>query len=191
MNDTSKMDKEYLTAQVTAFQNGDESSFSSIYQMISDKLLTHAVFMTKDRMEAEDLLQETMIRIITSIGTLRDPAAFTAWSIQIMRHVYWHKQRRNTEVVARDDSDLSVFENLVDEDDSYRPDIAAEDASIGELVKAEMDKLPESQRTAMIAYYYDGLSVSEISEMMGATENTTKSRLFAGRKAMKKGIEKI
>lgn len=190
MNDTSKMDKEYLTAQVTAFQNGDESSFSNIYQMISDKLLTHAVFMTKDRMEAEDLLQETMIRIITSIGTLRDPAAFTAWSIQIMRHVYWHKQRRNTEVVARDDSDLSVFENLVDEDDSYRPDIAAEDASIGELVKAEMDKLPESQRTAMIAYYYDGLSVSEISEMMGATENTTKSRLFAGRKAMKKGIEK-
>ena len=114
MNDTSKMDKEYLTAQVTAFQNGDESSFSNIYQMISDKLLTHAVFMTKDRMEAEDLLQETMIRIITSIGTLRDPAAFTAWSIQIMRHVYWHKQRRNTEVVARDDSDLSVFENLVD-----------------------------------------------------------------------------
>ena len=183
------IEKENLTMQVTAFQNGDEAAFGEIYPMISDKLLQYAMVMTGDPMEAEDLLQDTMIEVIRSIGNLRDTSAFTTWSIRIMRNLYAHKIRKNREVVARGEEDLEIFEKLEDDDMSARPDTAMDDVSVGSVVKAEMDRLPEEQRVTMVAFYYDGLSVREISEMMGVSENTTKSRLFAGRKAMKRGIE--
>lgn len=184
------MNKEYLTKQVIAYQNGDEAAFGQIYSLISDKLFRHAMVMMKNRSEAEDLLQDTMIQIVKSIGTLRDPAAFTTWSVQIMRNVYMHQLRKTKAVLARDEEDLEIIENITDEDWSYRPDTVVDVAGIGDIVKEELERLPEAQRTAMVAFYYDGLSVREIAEMMGASENTTKSRLFAGRKAMKHGIEK-
>ena len=190
MKESINTNKAYLTKKVEAFRNGDESAFGDVYHLIADKLLRYAMVMTKDHMEAEDLLQDTMVEIVKSIGKLRDSSAFTSWSVQIMRNLYSHKMRKTSEVVARDDSDLEIFENIIDEDMSYRPDLVIEDAGVRDVVNSEMDRLPEAQRTAMVAYYYDDMSVKEISEMMGATENTTKSRLFAGRKAMKQGIEK-
>ncbi len=182
--------KARLTQQVAAFQNGDQAAFGKIYGMIGDKMLRYAMVMTQNHEDAEDLFQETMIEVIRSVHSLRDPAAFTSWSIQIMRHVYAHKTRRQQDLVARGDEDMEMLANLEDENVSVRPDAAAEEASLNAAVRDEICRLPEEQRMTMVAYYYDELSVREISEMMGVSENTTKSRLFAGRKAMKKGIER-
>ena len=182
MSYSAELDKEYLTMQVTEFQKGSVSAFERIYPMISGKLLRYATVVTGDLAEAEDLLQDTMMEVCKSIGTLRDPSLFMTWSTRIMRNVYSHKIRKLHDMVARNEEDLSVFEDLEDEDLSYRPDAVIEDASIGAIVRDEIDRLPASQRLTMVAYYIDGLSVREISEMMGTTENTTKSRLFAGRK---------
>ena len=190
MSNDSRIDRELLMEQVIAYQNGDEDAFGIIYSMVGDRLFRYAMVMTGDRMEAEDLLQDTLVQIIRSIGSLQNPSAFMAWSVQIMRNVYSHKLRRTRDVVARDENDLEYLETIVDENESTHPDKAAEDESLGTIVQSEIDRLPEAQRVTILAYYYDEFSVREISDMMGVTENTTKSRLFAGRKAMKRGIER-
>ena len=190
MEKLSNNNKEYLTKCVTEFQNGDESAFGEIYHIISDKLLRYAMYWTGNPTDAEDLFQNTMIEIIKSIKTLRDPSAFTKWSITVMHNVYMRKIRKKSDVVARGDNDLELLENLKDEDASYRPDLAVEKLGSSAFIKEVMQRLPEEQRTAMILFYYDEFSIKEISEMMGVSENTTKSRLFSARKTMKAEIEK-
>ena len=84
MKKTTTDTKEYLTKCVADFQNGDESAFGDIYHIISDKLFRYAMYWTKDSTNAEDLFQDSMLEIIKSIRNLRDPSAFTTWSIKVM-----------------------------------------------------------------------------------------------------------
>ena len=190
MEKTSNNNKEYLIKRVAEFQNGDESAFGEIYHIIGDKLFRNAMYFTKDLTNAEDLLQDTMLEIIKSIKTLRDPSAFTSWSIKVMRNVYSHKVRKGSDAVARGDNDLAFLESLEDEDPSYRPDLVVEKLSRRAFIKEVMSILPEEQRTTMILHYYDELSVKEISEIMDVPENTVKYRLSRGRKVMEEEIEK-
>ena len=190
MKKTTNYNKEYLTKRVADFQNGDESAFGDIYHIISDKLFRYAMYWTKDSTNAEDLFQDSMLEIIKSIRNLRDPSAFTTWSIKVMYNSYLHKVRKNSDVVARGDKDLEFLENLADEDAAYRPDIVVEELGSSAFIKEIMYTLPEEQRTAMILCYYDELSIKEISEIMGIPENTVKYRLSAGRKRMKAEIER-
>lgn len=66
-----------------------------------------------------------------------------------------------------------------------------EEKETKELVAAMVDRLPEEQRTAVVLFYFDQCSVGEIASAMGCSENTVKSRLHYGRKALRRQTEEL
>ena len=184
------MDKQRLTEAVMQYQNGDEAAFNTIYELTSSNLYVYAKSLMKDPHRAEDLLQNTYMQIIRNIGRLQDPGAFLTWSKRIMHNQYVDSVRgSHGETVATSEEALLMFDEVVEEDREALPEENYDVRQVGEIVWEVMEQMPPEQRMVMMAFYRDEMTVAEIAAMMDLPENTVKSRLFYGRKAMKAHLE--
>ena len=184
------MDKQRLTEAVTQYQSGDEAAFNTIYELTSSNLYVYAKSLMKDPHRAEDLLQNTYMQIIRNIGRLQAPGAFLTWSKRIMHNQYVDSVRgSHGETVATSEEALLMFDEVVEEDREALPEENYDVQQVGEIVWEVMEQMPPEQRMVMMAFYRDEMTVAEIAAMMDLPENTVKSRLFYGRKAMKAHLE--
>ena len=184
------MDKKRLTEAVTQYQSGDEAAFNTIYELTSSNLYVYAKSLMKDPHRAEDLLQNTYMQIIRNIGRLQAPGAFLTWSKRIMHNQYVDSVRgSHGETVATSEEALLMFDEVVEEDREALPEENYDVQQVGEIVWEVMEQMPPEQRMVMMAFYRDEMTVAEIAAMMDLPENTVKSRLFYGRKAMKAHLE--
>ena len=185
------MDKQRLTQAVTRYQNGDSAAFNDIYELTNASLFIYAKSLMKDTSAAEDLLQNTYMEILSGISTLKDPGAFLTWSKRIMffRSADHYRGSGREDVVATEDA-LRMFDMMEEEDTTYLPEENLNTLELGEIVWDLIGQLPEQQRTVMLAFYRDEMTLAEIAYMQNATVNTVKTRLFYGRKAFKDLVEK-
>ena len=184
------MDKQRLTEAVTQYQSGDEAAFNTIYELTSSNLYVYAKSLMKDPHRAEDLLQNTYMQIIRNIGRLQAPGAFLTWSKRIMHNQYVDSVRgSHGETVATSEEALLMFDEVVEEDREALPEENYDVQQVGEIVWEVMEQMPPEQSMVMMAFYRDEMTVAEIAAMMDLPENTVKSRLFYGRKAMKAHLE--
>ena len=89
---------------------------------------------------------------------------------------------------AEDEEGNSVLDSFEGPDEGTVPDKALDNAETGRMMNELIDGLPDSQRLCILLYYYDEMSVRDIAETLNVSENTVKSRLNYGRKAIKEGI---
>ena len=184
------VDNEKLVAMVQSAQRGEERGFVELYDTFRQDIYYFILKTVKDEDLAADLTQDTFEDILTKIHTLRELGAFVTWSRQVAYSRCTAYFRKRKELLADEDEDgYSTFDTLEEEDREFIPDAALELEELKATVYAMLDALPEDQRTAMIMRYLDEMSVSEIAEAQGTNENTVKSRLFYGRKAMCKAVE--
>lgn len=127
--------------------------------------------------DAEDLLQESLLRGYERIEQLLEAANIRAWLFKVMHSVFvnrYHreKQRRAIELLAYDGSYESTAE------------LALELAAIRRAVS----DLPVLQREAVEFYYYDELSIEEIAEITRVNVNAVKQRLFRARQVLRRRL---
>lgn len=184
------VENEKLVEMVLSAQRGEEQGFADLYDTFRQDMYYFILKTVKDEDLAADLTQDTFEDILLKIHTLREPGAFVTWSRQVAYSRCTAYFRKRKELLADEDEDgYSVFDTVEEEDREFIPDAALELEELKATVYAMLDALPEDQRTAMIMRYLDEMSVSEIAEAQGTNENTVKSRLFYGRKAMCKAVE--
>ncbi|MBQ1407797.1 MAG: sigma-70 family RNA polymerase sigma factor [Eubacterium sp.] len=184
------MDKARLTQAVVRYQAGDQAAFNDIYELTNANLFIYAKSLMKDPTRAEDLLQNAYIDILGSISKLNDPGAFLTWSKRILFYKSAHYYRDNSnEFTASTDDDFFLFDQMTEEDSAYIPEENLDLTESSEIVWALIDELPELQRTAMLAFYRDEMTLEEIAYMTGTSVGTVKTRLFYGRKAFKEKVE--
>lgn len=184
------MEKEELISMVCAVQNGEEDSKVALYDTFHDNLYYYIMKTVKDSELALDLTQDTFIEIFQTINSLKEPAAFVAWSRKIAYHrctAYFKKRRELLEDEKEEGG--SVFDTLVEEREEFIPDEALDKEDFKKTIHAMIQSLPEEQRVAIMLRYFDEISVKEIAEIQGVTEGTVKSRLNYGRKAIKQAVE--
>ena len=80
--------------------------------------------------------------------------------------------------------------NIMDTDASRQPEIAYTEKETQEMVHEMLDTLPDDQRMCILMFHFEGASIREIAEAMECSENTVKSRLNYGRKAIKRNCRK-
>ena len=183
-------EKERLTILADELRNGNERVFTDIYELTQQDLYVYALMLMKDPDKAQDLMQDTYIKIYESAHTLRDPSRFMPWSKRILYTQAMMEYRRQGKApITVDEDKEGIFENIEEESMEYIPEAKLDRAELQRIVFDVVKKLPPEQRVTMVAYYYDEMSVKEIAEMMGCSEGTVKSRLFNGRKAFKSRIE--
>ena len=184
------MEKEKLVALVTASQQGDNSAKNALFNAFYNDLYYFALKTVKDEELALDITQEAFVEIINTLGNLKEPAAFVTWAKQITYHQCTRYFKKKKDVLVDEDEDGgSIFDDVKEESAEFIPDEALEQDDFKKTILAILDELSDEQRSATMMFYFDEMSIRQIAEIQGVSENTVKSRLNYARKAIKASVE--
>jgi RNA polymerase sigma-70 factor (ECF subfamily) len=165
---------------VTRFQRGDRSAFAALVRLWERPLFYYLRRLSPAEADAWDLLQETWIKVLRGIGSIRDPRATPAFLYATARNL----------ALARLRSRGLPFEDAspadVEPKDGNCAFLAFDDA---EQVHHALDQLPLPQREAVTLYFLQDLSIDEIARVLDVPPGTVKSRLHYGKQAIRKTIE--
>ena len=170
-----------------------KEQFTSDAMQYAPQLFSTALRMTRNRSDAEDLVQETYIKGWRSFHTFQEGTNLRAWLFRIMTNTYINKynakKRKGTEVELDDVEELFLYKRLGSIDQSQLSS-SAEDQMLelftDDEVKNALEELPEDFRVPVLLSDVDGFSYKEIAEMLEIPIGTVMSRLHRGRKAMQK-----
>ena len=166
---------------------GDAIAFERLVGKYQKQVHTLAWRKIGDFHIAEDITQETFLQVYQKLETLEDPTRFPGWLYVIADRlcIAWlRRNQRHTEPL--EDTDISEVET-----EAYSRYIATEHAKTfaearRDLVEELLAKLKEGNRTVITLHYLEGMTYAEISNFLGVSENTIKSRLRRARQQLKK-----
>lgn len=180
-----------MAEQVPIPASADRRQFEQMVEEHLNGLFGAALRMTRNRTNAEDLLQETFLRAWRSFHTFRPGTNARAWLYRILMNAYidnYRKATREPEVVDQDDVDEFYLYSKVQESDQYRRAGNPEEAFLQTLmdadVKSALESLPETFRAVVMLADIDGFSYKEIAEILSIPIGTVMSRLHRGRKQL-------
>jgi RNA polymerase sigma-70 factor (ECF subfamily) len=157
------------------------------------QLFSTALRMTRNRADAEDLVQETFVKAWRSFATFQEGTNLRAWLFRIMTNTYINKynaqQRRPQETELDEVEELFLFRRIGAFDQSKMNQSAEEqllEFFTDDQVKNAIEELPEMFRLPVLLSDVDGFSYKEIAEMLDVPIGTVMSRLHRGRKMMQK-----
>jgi RNA polymerase sigma-70 factor (ECF subfamily) len=170
-----------------------QEQFTADAMQYAPQLFSTALRMTRNRSDAEDLVQETYVKGWRSFHTFQEGTNLRAWLFRIMTNTYINKynaaKRKGTEVELDDVEELFLYKRLGSIDQS-KLSSSAEDQMLNlftdDEVKNALESLPEDFRIPVLLSDVDGFSYKEIAEMLEIPMGTVMSRLHRGRKIMQK-----
>jgi len=164
-----------------------------------DSLYNTAYQLTRNRADAEDLVQETYLKAYRSFGRFETGTNCKAWLFKIMRNTFLNQCRKRSREPQQYD-----FDELADRYQAEDFDLASSKAEwtvelsnrsveammelLDDDVKRALDELPESFRTAVILSDLEGFSYKEIADILNCPIGTVMSRLFRGRRILRKKL---
>lgn len=150
-----------------------------------DSLYNLALRMTQNKQDAEDLVQEAVLRAYRFFHKFERGTNFKAWIMTILRNIYINQYRKRVKEPMKVE-----FEEV--EDFISLPEISgAQEEIFSETIKPSIDRLPEELRTTITLFYVDGLSYKEIAKVMNCPVGTVMSRLYTARQVLKKHLCKV
>ena len=166
---------------------GDAIAFERLVGKYQKQVHTLAWRKVRDFHIAEDITQETFLQVYQKLETLEDPTRFPGWLYVIADRlcIAWlRRNQRHTEPL--EDTDISEVET-----EAYSRYIATEHAKTfadarRDLVEELLAKLKEGNRTVITLHYLEGMTYAEMSDFLGVSKNTIKSRLRRARQQLKK-----
>lgn len=175
------MKKSELSDQelVKAFLNGDESCIETLISRHRTKVYTYIFLTLKNHALAEDLFQETFIKVIQSLrrGKYRDNGRFLSWVIRIAHNLIIDHFRKEKQLnaVSNDDSEVDLLNSKKLADDNI------EQIMVSEQIRRDLRKLigelPADQREVVLLRHFGGLSFKEIADHTGVSINTALGRM--------------
>lgn len=185
------MEDRNVTADlVRKAQSGDSAAFNQLFNSCYNDIYYFALKTVKKDDLAYDITQEACMDIFKNISSLQDPNMFVAWSKRITYNRCAQYFRKNQEILIDENEDGSdMFDALEDDDRDFIPDEALDRDDFRKTIMDMINGLSEEQRTAVMLYYFDELSVGEIAQIQGVSEGTVKSRLNYARKSIKSAVE--
>lgn len=181
------MEKTLIDA-IHLMAEGKEEGFNKVYSETYNHVYFRAKSYMKNDEDALDLVQIVYVEAYRNIGSLQTPEALYGWLDGITYRQGMKQYRKKKDVLLTEEGE-GIFETLETEDISSMPELTADQKETSKIIRELVEELPVLQKVAMIAYYFDNLSVGQIAEIQECSEGTVKSRLNYGRKYLKDRIE--
>ena len=174
-----------------AIQGGDSQAFNELVERYEQPLVRFFFANTRDWQFAEDLTQDTLIRVFDQAWDYLPTGRFRGWMFRIARNLLIDNiRRRSHDALIRSvrgtGDETCVLAGLADVIPS--PADEAERKELTRLVEALLQDLPEDQRLTFTMHHFSGLTLSEVGEILHANTATTKSRLRLAREKLREKL---
>lgn len=177
MNELNEMTDEQLAL---SYVNGNNRAFDLLLSRTQSKLYSYILFVVRDRDKADDIFQETFVKVITKLheGKYTTSGKFAAWLMRIAHNVmmdFYREQKQGNIVEPSEGNDLSNLNpaNILDSN--------IENQFVNEQVlsdvKKMMNMLPPTQREVVFMRFYQEMSFKEIAEATNVSINTALGRM--------------
>lgn len=144
---------------------GEEAAFRLLVQRWEKDLLAFLIYMLGSREEAEDLVQDTLVKVYRQAGQYRAEGRFKSWLFRVAGNLARSRLRRRK--ILR-----WVNYERTEHDRAYAgpgPEQELEEKESIATVRASLGRLPDRQREALVLHRYQGMKYREIAEAMGTT----------------------
>lgn len=164
-------------------QNGDEKAFTELIGKFRISLFSYLVRFCGDRTQAEDLFQETLVKVWNYLPDYRHKNKFAAWLFGIAHNVAIDARRKKKvrELVT-------YAADLPESESSDQPDAQLLADEIAQIVDAVLQNLPENQRQVFLLRQHGGMSFKEIAVVMKQPLNTVLSHMHYAATKLKKTL---
>jgi RNA polymerase, sigma subunit, ECF family len=162
------------------YVGGNNRAFDELLSRTQTKLFTYIMFVVRDHDLADDIFQETFVKVITKLheGKYTDSGKFSFWLTRIAHNVImdWYRLHKSEHIIEpTEDNDLSNLRGASVLDTFRETEMVNEQVLLD--VKKMVDHLPPPQREVVYMRYFEQLSFKEIAEMTGVSINTSLGRM--------------
>lgn len=177
MENISRLTDEELAI---SYVRGNNRAFDELLSRNQSKLFSYILFVVRDEDKANDLFQETFVKVITKLhhGRYVDSGKFGAWIMRIAHNVImdWYREQRSRNLIEpTDENDLSNLSGNEILDSNVENRYVNDQIMVD--VKNMMNMLPPTQREVVFMRFYQDLSFKEIAETTGVSINTSLGRM--------------
>nr|WP_225937350.1 RNA polymerase sigma factor [Myxococcus sp. RHSTA-1-4] len=179
-------DETRLHLLVRRVQEGDLSAFDQLYALTRTDAARTLRHLVGNRVEVEDLLQETYLRLLTAVKSYRGESRFRTFLYRVcanvaLSHLRW-KRRRPEDSFAEPPDTEALGED---------PERAAARRQAARLVELALERLKPKKRIVFVYYELCGMSPDEIAESVGSSVNTVRSRLHHARLEFNEAMQRL
>ncbi len=164
-------------------KDGEKEALASIYEHFKGKVYSLAYRYTYNTAAAEDILQDTFIKVFGQLSSVKSSETFTGWLFRIAINTSLSYLRKNKKHLKQ----TSSLENMVFEAQSPE-DTTHEDMMVSSLEKA-MAKLPHGLKSVFLLHDVQGFKHEEVARILGCSVGTSKSQLFKARMKLRELLE--
>lgn len=175
-------------ALIEAYRAGDLTAFDELFRRYHGRVRAICLRYTGDEMVAEDLVQETFVNVLRSLGRVDATFNFGGWISRIAVNICQDELRRRNRRAVHQETGGDPEDHLLhvaDTDATGDPERALEISHLRQLVWDVAKKLPERQRMVLTLRELQGLSYASIAHVMGISDAAVETLLHRARKRFK------
>jgi RNA polymerase sigma-70 factor, ECF subfamily len=168
---------------ITESKKGNKSALNTLLQQNYKPLYGFVLKMTVNEDLTDDIVQDTLLKVVLNIKSFKEQCKFSTWLIQISINIYKDhvKKNKNIEIEAEDSIISLNSKDLTEDSAILRLQL--------ETALKSLKDMPYKKRTAFILKHYYGYSLEEISKIMDCPRGTVKSRISTTVEALRKVLQ--
>jgi len=169
------------TALVLRARGGDLTAFEALYAKYKNQVYHTAMGLVRDPAAAEEILQDCFLRVHSNLGKLDGERGLAPWLHRVtvnLCYTYLARHKRQTE-------SLDDLAEVLPCSPAMAPERNLLRTELNSAIRDGIDSLDFAQRTVVVLYYMQGLSVEEIADTLRCPVGTVKSRLFYARDTLR------
>lgn len=171
---------------IEACQRGDPEAFRALFEKHKDMVYSVALRYSGDAAAAQDIAQDTFLKLFSTIGSFRGESNFEAWLYRMVVNRCFDQKRKTRRLV-------SLLDGVIDArrtpEDSALDEVLREEISAH--VKSVVEGLSPEQRMVVVLRYTKGLSYEEIASILGCSAGTIASRLNRAHRVLERRLARV
>ncbi|NME95249.1 RNA polymerase sigma factor [Clostridium cochlearium] len=159
-------------------KDGKEEAYYKLVNIYGNKLLRTCFLMLKDEKEAEDIVQDTFIKVFKYINGFKGNSSLYTWVYKIAQNIIKDKCKNDISTIPYEDYYTSEdnIEEIIINNNNKR------------ILKEKLKEMGFIYKQVLVLFYFNDFSIKEIREILDKKEGTIKSKLSRGRKLLKKSL---
>ena len=158
---------------------GDHAAFQALVERHRAMVYRVAYQFAGNHHDAEDIAQEVFIKVFRSLDRFRQDAQLTSWMYRIVMNACIDYRRRHSPASSAPFGEEAEQKMLNTPEESPGPEDTTYAGELGEVLEAEIGRLPPGQRMVFIMRHHQGLKLGEIADALDLAEGTVKRQLHA------------